>query len=337
MKSFIASTLAAIALAIKVKDTTQTDAAPATGDMPDLEDWEWEAMGLYYCLDSHGEEDGVVSLLELAGGLHAGVEAGVIPEEFVDSFGENVDFTGLLADHLTAEEAAACNADGDEKLMAGEFGECVEAHIDELVAGEDWEGLEEAMQRLHAVEIPIELAGEGMEAAMEGTGAPREEWAAHIGGAAQACWDAHHDDREDDHEDWHDPAMSLGMCIDLHGNGDGQLQAGELIGAFEHLHEEGMMSDDLVEALKAEAPEDIEEDDVVEWEHAGEVIEFILEHEEVPREEWADAVAGVADYCWSTHEPQEGTSGSSTTDAPPSTTDVPATALAQIKAKYGRL
>jgi hypothetical protein len=79
MKSFIASTLAAIALAIKVKDTTQTDAAPGTTDMPDLEDWEWEAMGLYYCLDSHGEEDGVVSLLELVGGMMAGVEEGIIP------------------------------------------------------------------------------------------------------------------------------------------------------------------------------------------------------------------------------------------------------------------
>lgn len=80
MKSFIASTLAAIALAIKVKDTTQTDAAPATTDkIIDLEDWEWEGKGLYYCLDSHGEEDGVVSLLELVGGMMEGVERGVIP------------------------------------------------------------------------------------------------------------------------------------------------------------------------------------------------------------------------------------------------------------------
>ena len=335
MKSFIASTLAAIALAIKVKDTTQTDAAPATGDMPDLEDWEWEAMGLYYCIDSHGEEDGVVSLLELAAGLHEGVKAGVIPEEFVDSFGENVDFTGLLADHLDAEEAAACNADGDEKLMAGEFGACVEAHIEELAAGEDWEGLEKVMQRLHAVEIPIELAGEGMEAAMEGTGAPREEWADHIGGAAAACWEAHHDHHEPEFtEDWHEPAMSLGFCIDSHGNADGELQVGELIGAFEHLNEVGMMDDDLVAAVMAEAPEDIEEkmNETISHEVAGEIIEFILEHEEVAREEWAAAVADVAEYCWSAHEPQEGTSG-----PPPSTTDVPATALAQIKAKYGRL
>lgn len=228
--------------------------------------------------------------------------------------------------------------------MAGEFGECVEAQIEELIAGEEWEALEEAMDRLHAVEIPIELAGEGMEAAMEGTGAPREEWAEYIGRAADACWEAHHDTREDDHEDWHDPAMSLGFCVDEHGNGDGQLQAGELIGAFEHLHEEGMMSDELVAALKAEAPEDIEDDDVVEWEHAGEVIEFILEHEEVPREEWAEAVAGVADYCWSTHEPPQGTTtgppstaGPPSTGSAPSTTDVPATARAQIMAKYGRL
>jgi hypothetical protein len=237
--------------------------------------------------------------------------------------------------------------------MAGEFGECVEAHIEELVAGEDWEALEEAMDRLHAVEIPIELAGEGMEAAMEGTGAPREEWAAHIGSAADACWEAHHDtrehDHEDDHEDWHDPAMSLGFCIDSHGNGDGELNAVELIGAFEQLKKADMIGDELFDELMAEKPEDIKDEDVVEWDHAGDIIEFILEHEEVPREEWAASVAEIAEKCWEAHFNEQGTTTGpppagppSTTGPPPagsapSTTDVPATALAQIKAKYGRL
>ena len=251
MKSFIASLLAATTLAIKVNQssTDQEPAAPATTDMPDLEDWEWEAMGVYYCLDSHGEEDGMLSLLELAAGLHEGVEAGVIPMEFVDSFGENVDFTGLMADHMSIEEAQACDANSDERLMAGEFGECLDAAIKDLVEAEDWQGLEEMMGRLHGVEIPLELAGEGMEIAMEGTGAPREEWAGLIGSVADACWEAHHDHREDDHEDWHDPAMSLGFCIDSHGNGDGELNAGELIGALEHLHENEMISDETVAGL----------------------------------------------------------------------------------------
>ena len=47
-------------------------------------------------------------------------------------------------------------------------------------------------ERLHNVEIPLELAGEGMEAAMAGTDAPREAWAGLIDDVANACWDAHH-------------------------------------------------------------------------------------------------------------------------------------------------
>ena len=137
MKSFIATILAAAALAIKVKDTT-TDQEPADlpaglpDDLEQLEDWEWSAMGLYYCIDSHGEANGMLSLLELAIGLEEGVKAGVIPKEFIDSFGENVDFTGLLADHLSKEEAEACDADGDKTLMAGEFGDCVGAELERL-------------------------------------------------------------------------------------------------------------------------------------------------------------------------------------------------------------
>ena len=334
MKSFIATALAATALAIKVKDTTQTD-ADMTGpvDMPDLEDWEWEAMGLYYCIDSHGEEDGVVSLLELAAALHEGAEAGVIPETFLDSFGENVNMTGLLADHMEVEEAIACDADGDQELMAGEVGACTEAAIEGLVEAEDWEALEVLLGRLHAVEISLEDAGRGMEAALEGTGLPREQWASEIAPIAGACWEAHHDEpQHEGEEDWHMPAFDLGMCIDSHGDGDGKLQVREIVDAIGALHENGLLTDETVATLEAEKPEDLEDDDTVKPEHVGELIETILTLEGVDREDWAEELQGVAELCWAAHDEPAG----STTEPAPSTTDMPATALAQLKAKYGR-
>ena len=66
--------------------------------------------------------------------------------------------------------------------------------------------------------------------------------------------------------------MSLGFCIDSHGNGDGELNAGELIGALEHLHENEMISDETVADLMEMAPEGVEDGDVVDWETAGEII-----------------------------------------------------------------
>ena len=67
---------------------------------PGMEDWHMPAESLYHCIDSHGEEDGTVSLLELVGALYHGVEAGVIPMEAIDSFGQNVDVTGLMMGHM---------------------------------------------------------------------------------------------------------------------------------------------------------------------------------------------------------------------------------------------
>lgn len=334
MKSFIASTLAAIALAIKVKDTTQTDAS-TTGapDMPPLEDWEWEAMGLYYCIDSHGEEDGVVSLLELAAALHEGAEAGVIPEEFLESFGENVDMTGLLADHIEEEEAVACDANGDEQLMAGEIGACVEAEIERLLEADDEEALDKLKNRLHAVEIPIEEAGDGLEKALEGTGLPQEMWAGEIRHVAHACWDAHHFDgpEHEGEEDWRMPARDLGVCIDSHGDGDGKLQVSEIVNAIEALHGENLLSDETVATLMEGRPDDLEDGATVTEDQVGELIEAIMELEDVAPEDWAMELWAVADLCWSAHE-----GPASTTEPVPDTTTMPATALAQIKAKYGR-
>lgn len=343
MKSFIASILAAAALAIKVKDTTG-DQKPA--DLPeeipqDLEDWEYEAIGLYYCIDSHGEEDGMVSLLELAIGLDEGVKAGVIPKEFVESFGENVDFTDLLKDHLTAEEAAACDADEDQTLMAGEFGECVSKELERLVEAEDDEGLQAIGQRLHGVEIPLELAGEGLAIAMEGTGAAKEDWADLIGGVADECRAALHGGEgsgsDSDSEDWHDAGMSLGACLDASGNGNGELQVAEIEGLVDALAAEGIISQETHAAIKEQKPED--GDMVVSHEDAAGVVEAMLVAEEVPRDQWAMVVQATADECWdrfdaamAAQQPpppakQEGSGASG---------EKVSTALAQLRATYGR-
>merc|ERR1719362_2256538 len=190
MKSFAFALISVYACAIKLTDTTQgpppmptapmppttqgpppgtmppTDAPacppgtdcmppPPTTDMPPYEpmplSFEQEAESLYYCIDSHGEQDGKVSLMELAGALYLGVQAGALPMEAIDSFGENVDVTGLMADHMEDGEIEACAA-GDGVIMAKELGECVEGKVNELVQAEDWEGIETLMKRLHAVE-----------------------------------------------------------------------------------------------------------------------------------------------------------------------------------------
>ena len=158
---------------------------PPTTDMPPYDPpqpltFEQEAESLYYCIDTHGQQDGMVSLLELAGALYMGAEAGVIPEEAIDSFGENVDVTGLMAGHLDDGEFEACAA-GDGVIMAKELGECVEGRVTELVAAEDWQGLETLMKRLHDVEISKDDAAAGLRATLEGIeGLDEADWAQEI-------------------------------------------------------------------------------------------------------------------------------------------------------------
>merc|ERR1719237_2066145 len=153
---------------------------PPTTDMPPYEpmplSFEQEAESLYYCIDSHGEQDGKVSLMELAGALYLGVQAGALPMEAIDSFGENVDVTGLMADHMEDGEIEACAA-GDGVIMAKELGECVEGKVNELVQAEDWEGIETLMKRLHAVEISKDDAAAGLKATLEGIeGLDEADW-----------------------------------------------------------------------------------------------------------------------------------------------------------------
>ena len=109
----------------------------------------------------------MVSLLELAGALYMGAEAGVIPMEAIDSFGENVDVTGLMMGHLDGDEFEAC-AGADGVIMARELGECVEGKVNELVAAEDWAGLDTLMERMHKVEISKDDALSGLTATLEG-------------------------------------------------------------------------------------------------------------------------------------------------------------------------
>ena len=182
-----------------------------------MEDWHAPAESLYHCIDSHGEEDGKVSLLELVTALYEGVEAGVIPVEAVNSFGENVDMTGLMKGHMDDKELANCDLSGDGALMAGELGECTEKHIGELVEKEDWQGLDQLMNRLHGVQISKEDAAHGLELTLGGIeGLKREDWAKELQDVANACWAAHYEDM-----DWTMPAEALYDCIDLHGDGDG--------------------------------------------------------------------------------------------------------------------
>ena len=122
----------------------------------------------------------MVSLLELVTALYMGAEAGVIPMEAIDSFGENVDVTGLMAGHMDDDEMAACAA-GDGVLMAGELGKCVEGYVMELVQAEDWEGLDALMERMHKVEISKDDAAAGLRATLEGIeGLEEADWAKEI-------------------------------------------------------------------------------------------------------------------------------------------------------------
>ena len=147
-----------------------------------------------------------------------GVEAGVIPMEAVDSFGKNVDVTGLMMGHMDDKELANCDLSGDGTLMAGELGMCTDKYIAELVEKEDWKGLEELMNRLHAVEISKEDAAHGLELTLGGIeGLKREDWAKELKTVSEACWMAH----TPPGMDWTVPAEALYDCIDLHGDGDG--------------------------------------------------------------------------------------------------------------------
>ena len=148
-----------------------------------------------------------------------------------------------------------------------------------LVEEEDKEGLEELGMRLHGVEIPLELAGEGLAIAMEGTGAAKEDWADLIGGVADECRKALHggegsgsdSDSGSDSEDWHDAGMSLGACLDASGNGNGELQVAEIEGLVDALAAEGIISQETHAAIKEQKPED--GDMVVSHEDAAGVVE----------------------------------------------------------------
>ena len=201
--------------------------------------------------------------------------------EFVESFGKNVDFTGLLQDHLSQEEAEACDANGDETLMAYEFGECVAKEAEALIEAEDWDALEAMLMRLHGVTITEEQAADGLAKAFEGLEVPEEEWVHHIGGVAHACWAAWDEAR------FEEAAWSLGHCIDEHGNQDGELQVEEVGGALEYLVKNDMLSEGgALAAADVRDAAGLQEGDTLSEEDVGAVFKAILEHEKVPKEEW---------------------------------------------------
>ena len=138
--------------------------------------------------------------------------------------------------------------------------------------------------------------------------------------------------------------MELGMCLDIAGNDDGQIQVKEIEALVDTLAEEEIISADTHAAVKAEKPEN--GDEVVEAEDAAMVVEAMLIAEGVPREDWADVVQATADECWDRVDAAQGPppsgppSGASTGSGQGSGTsgaDVVQTALAQLRASnFGR-
>ena len=148
--------------------------------------WTYPAESLYYCIDSHGDESGTMSLAELVIAIHEGAEAGVIPPEAVDSFLDNVDLAPVLEGHMDEETAKACGIEDDGKIMAGELKDCIEKHIGE--ASDKDEAGQEVLARLHAVDIPLKMAGEGLAATLAGTGLAEDKWHDAVAEVAEACW-----------------------------------------------------------------------------------------------------------------------------------------------------